>query len=111
MTKQEFHEFLRRVPGHEQDNVSAEDYARVEYVYTWHPSIPNVGGKEAIAHIYAYGGMCVIEDMYARAKRAEQADAEVRAIRQDMKAVEEKHRAYIAEAEKRIAQLMAEVCA
>ena len=67
--KNEFLERLRSIPGHETDDISADDYARVEYVYTFHPSIPNVGGKDTIAYLYAFGGMLVVNDMYPRQSR------------------------------------------
>lgn len=98
MTKQEFVEFLRRIPGHEMAEISQEEYTRIEYVYMFHPAIPDVGGKDVIAHIYAYGGMTVIKDMYARAKKADEAEQKIRAIKKD-----------IAGMEKMIADLMAEV--
>ena len=98
MMKNEFLERLRSIPGHETDEISADDYARVEYVYMFHPAIPDVGGKDTIARLYAYGGMLVIKDMYARAVKADEAEQRVRAIRAD-----------IAGMEKTIADLMAEI--
>jgi len=98
MTKQEFEMFLQRVPGHESDKVEDGEYPYVEYVYMFHPAIPNVGGKDVIAHLYAYGGMLVIRDMYARAKKADEAERKIAEIRRD-----------IAGAEKRIAEITAEV--
>lgn len=89
MMKEEFLRELRAIPGHEDDVIMLNDYALVERVYTWHPSIPNVGGKAAIAHIYAYGGILVIKDMLPRAERAEQADAQIRAIRKDIQGMEQ----------------------
>lgn len=62
-----------------------EDYAIVEFVYNWHPSIPDVGGKDTIAALYELGGMRLIRDMVKTAEHAEQRDAEIQEIR---KAVE-----------------------
>lgn len=100
MMKDEFLRELRAIPAHESDDVSPDDYALIEQVYTWHPSIPDVGGKSVIAHLYAYGGMLVIRDMLPRAQRAEQVDGKVRAIRRD-----------IAGMEKQVSDLMAEIYA
>ena len=85
------HEFVERVNEFrmerypdsyvEMQDISAEDYAIVEFVYTWHPSIPAVGGKNTIAALYVLGGMCLIMDMVGTAKHAEQRDAEIRSIR------------------------------
>ena len=88
MMKSEFIEKLRAIPGHETDDVTAEEYTRIEYVYMFHPSIPEVGGKDTIAYLYAFGGMMVIHDMYARAKKADEAEQRIRAIRKDIQGME-----------------------
>lgn len=49
MTKQEFQ---KRIGA----EISQKDYSIVEHVYTWHPSISEVEGKEQIAELYkSYG--------------------------------------------------------
>ena len=98
MMREESLKRVRAIPGHENAEISDADYARVEYVYMFHPAILDVGGKEIIANLYAYGGMLVIRDMYARAKKADDAERKVAEIRHE-----------IAGAEKRIAEIMAEV--
>lgn len=45
MTKQEFQ---KRIGA----EISQKDYSIVEHVYTWHPSISEVKGKEQIAELY-----------------------------------------------------------
>lgn len=45
MTKQEFE---KRIGA----EISQKDYSIVEHVYTWHPSISEVEGKEQIAKLY-----------------------------------------------------------
>lgn len=64
MMKHEFEAIAKR-------KVSDADYKEIEYVYTWHPLIPNSGGKQKIADIYNLGGMMLIKDMLETAKRAE----------------------------------------
>lgn len=98
MMREEFLKRVRAIPGHENAEISDADYARVEYVYMFHPAIPDVGGKEIIANLYAYGGMLVIRDMYARAKKADEAERKIHAIRKDIEGME-----------KQIQDLMAEV--
>lgn len=56
MMKQEFEQRI----GAE---VTQEQYRMIEHVYMWHPSIPNVGGKDVIAQLWKIGGMALIEDM------------------------------------------------
>lgn len=64
MMKQEFEQRI----GAE---VTPEEYKIIERVYMWHPSIPNVGGKDVIAQLWKIGGMALIEDMDHRASMQE----------------------------------------
>lgn len=88
MMKEEFVRELQAIRG--DATITADDYAIVEYVYTWHPAIADVGGKRQIAEIYVHGGMLVIRDMLARAKKAENADGKMREIRRDIAGMEAK---------------------
>ena len=56
MTKQEFQ---KRIGA----EISQKDYSIVEHVYTWHPSISEVEGKEQIAELYKSFGMPIIKNM------------------------------------------------
>ena len=56
MNKQEFEEKIGGL-------ISVEQYRDIEFVYTWHPSVLNVNGKEMIAQLYKLGGMRLIKDM------------------------------------------------
>ena len=76
MTKQEFESRLE--PG---KTVTDEQYKIIEYVYTYHPAISNIMGKDQIAYLYNTFGMTVIKDMYPRAHRAYELDREIRASR------------------------------
>lgn len=73
MTKQEFlNNINSMLPDGEKVNaVTDEEYKIVETVYCFHPSVPDVGGKEKIARLYVDFGFTVIADMYPRAKAAE----------------------------------------
>lgn len=92
MMKEEFIAKLREIPGHEDEIIMPEDYAIVEEVYTWHPAIPDVGGKDVIAHLYAYGGMLAMRDMQARAVKARDINARIAGIRKDIAGMEQKIR-------------------
>ena len=63
MTKQEFEKTI----GAE---ISQKDYSIVEHVYTWHPSISEVEGKEQIAELYKSFGMPIIKNMMVAANFA-----------------------------------------
>ncbi len=62
MNKQEFEKLTN-------SSVSNENYAIIEKVYTWHPSIPEVNGKEVIAQLYSLGGIEVMKDMLPKAEK------------------------------------------
>ena len=66
MTKEEFTSKVkdRRAPTN-------KEWSIIEYVYTWHPSIDTVRGKDQITTIYNTCGMTVIYDMLKRATAAQ----------------------------------------
>lgn len=53
------HEFEERVGG----EISDQNYEIIETVYTWHPAINEVGGKDQIATLYETGGMPLIKSI------------------------------------------------
>lgn len=53
--------------GSDFPSISDEDYALIEKVYTFHPSISEVDGKRQIAYLYVTFGFAIIKDMEARA--------------------------------------------
>ena len=89
MMKAEFEKFYNA-------EVSAEIYAEIEYVYNFHPAIPDVGGKQKIADIFRVGGIGVIRSMRPVAEMAEKAEKEI---------LHKRHQ--IAEIEKEIAEIRA----
>lgn len=74
MTKQEFETLL----GQEVDQ---DAYAHIEYVYNWHPGIPEVGGKQKIADLFKVGGMGVIGAMMETAQFFEELENEFSKLR------------------------------
>ena len=60
--------------------VTASDYAIIEKVYTWHPSISETDGKKEIAEIYEKYGMCVIRGMEEVADYMKKLDDERREL-------------------------------
>ncbi len=71
MTKQEFLDRVQAVLESEgikgeKAGISDNDYRSVEFVYTWHPAISEVNGKDQIAKIYVDFGMSIISDMVSR---------------------------------------------
>ncbi len=77
MNKQEFESILGRT-------VSEEDYKVIEYVYTWHPAISNVNGKDQMVAIYAAGGITVIKNMCETARFAMNIESEEEELRRKM---------------------------
>lgn len=90
MTREEFISQVRGITKDTSFTISGDDYKTIEYVYTWHPAIADVGGKQQIAMLYIHGGMLVIRDMVSRAQRAEKADGKMREIRRDIAGMEAK---------------------
>lgn len=65
MTRQEFDE---RCKAHKQ--ITNEDYKIIEYVYTHHPAIDDIDGKNQIAMLVDTFGMRIICDMLPTARKA-----------------------------------------
>mgnify|MGYP001072522561 CR=1 FL=1 len=86
MTKQEFESRIGAT-------VSESDYRIIETVYTFHPAIDNVMGKDQIATIYKTCGMTVIYDMVARAEKAQNLEREMSEARQQLIELEAKYNA------------------
>lgn len=93
MTKQEFLKNLNEfLPEDRQISaVTDSEYAVIEKVYMFHPSISETNGKNEIAELYTRFGWAIIKDMLPRAelmaeKEREMADikASMRALQQDM---------------------------
>ena len=62
-------EFLDRIKS---TNIpTPEQYSEIEYVYTWHPCINEVTGKDQIATLWDVGGIRLIRDMMPTAQKAE----------------------------------------
>ena len=76
------HECEERVGG----EISDQNYEIIETVYTWHPAINGVGGKDQIATLYETGGMPLIKSMLEAANIMMDLDKE---RRQAMRRMEE----------------------
>ena len=62
-------EFLDRIKS--KDIPTDKQYKEIEYVYTWHPSINEVNGKDQIAKLWDVGGIRLIRDMKSTAEKAQ----------------------------------------
>lgn len=87
MNKQEFEKKI----GAE---VSDRNYSIIEQVYTWHPAIDNIKGKDQIADLYLGFGMTIINGM-----------VEAASFMQDLDAEQRKAKAALEEVNKRIAMV------
>lgn len=70
MTQQEFEAKAGKT-------VTAEDYDTINHVYTFHPSIDEVKGKQQIAELYNLGGMRLIRDMVPTASKAQTIESDI----------------------------------
>lgn len=69
MTKQEFESALHAYRNM-KEAISPQDYALIEKVYAFHPSISETDGKAQVAMLYAEFGIRVFKDMEATADKA-----------------------------------------
>ena len=67
-------EFLDRIGEKE---ISDAQWVVAHEVYQWHPSIPDVGGKEVIASLYKVGGVGLLSDMLNTAYATRDAEQKV----------------------------------
>lgn len=81
MTKEAFKKQLEEYAPGNMRQFSDKDYADIEYVYTYHPAISEVGGKQQIVIIFQEGGMSVIKDMKCRAEKAEALERKIEQAR------------------------------
>lgn len=89
MTKQEFLDRVQAVIESEgikdvKAGISDNDYESVELVYTWHPAISEVNGKEQIAKLYVDFGMSVISDMVSRSRIMREKKTEFRRLQSSL---------------------------
>lgn len=89
MTKAEFLDRVKAVLESEnmkdvKAGISDNDYKSVEFVYTWHPAISKVNGKEQIARIYVDFGMSVISDMIPRSRLMRERETEFMRIQSSL---------------------------
>lgn len=67
MNKQEFESRIGA-------QVSPEAFEIINHVYTFHPLIRDVGGKDQIAQLYKLGGMLLMRNMYSYVLECEEAE-------------------------------------
>lgn len=81
MTRQEFFD---KLPAHMEKQISDNDYKIIEFVYTHHPSIDDITGKDQIAYLVSNFGMRIILDMYPTAQKASQYFSEIQRKRMEL---------------------------
>ena len=60
---------------------SAEEWQTINLVYTFHPMIPDVGGKEKLASLFVLGGVGLLRDMEPTAREAADLDSAIHAAK------------------------------
>ena len=70
MMQSEFEEMLG-------EKVSASDYAIIDFVYTWHPTISNTRGKQQIVSLYKSGGMDLMKNLLSVAAMQSVAEEQI----------------------------------
>ena len=80
MTRQEFNDRCKV-------GVSDIEYSDIEVVYTFHPSISEINGKDQIAMLVSMFGMRVIRDMLPTALKAQEYEEKILKMRNELDAV------------------------
>ena len=89
MTREEFENSCIKIKPQDNKRPTEAEYKLIEYVYTFHPAISEVEGKEQIATLYLNFGMSLIQDMKPRAELMEKKEKELRAAREALRRVQE----------------------
>lgn len=71
--------------------ITDRDFARIQMVYTFHPCIDAVKGKDQIANLYEAFGMRIIEDMMPTAKKAEELERKMREAKRELERLTEEY--------------------
>ena len=82
MRKSEFEELIGQ-------NVMDSDYEVIEKVYTFHPAVKEVSGKEEVAELYKSFGMSVFYDMLPRAERSCELEKKLRKVQAEANRIKE----------------------
>ena len=83
-------EFLRACEKYTDGKpcINDENFAVVEYVYNWHPSVSVLRGEDQMAMLYCTFGMTVIYDMYPHAKKMQMLDDELKKTKAKVEEIE-----------------------
>ena len=87
MMKNEFIERVKQINGGIYPELTDKDWEIIEKVYTYHPAINEVAGKDQIAYLYFHFGMRVIKDMYSTAEAAEELEKRILNLRTELEIV------------------------
>jgi len=87
MTKQEFKALTKR-------EFTDAEYAMIETVYTYHPSISETEGKKQIASLYDTYGIRIIADMLPTATRAKEYEERIAQKRHELEELQEEFKKF-----------------
>ena len=68
--------------------VTDAEYKKIEFVYTWHPSIDAINGKDQVAMLVEQFGMRIIEDMTPAAEIAKAYEEEIHVLTSKLRKLE-----------------------
>lgn len=84
MMKHEFISKVQEINGGVEPDLKSVDWPIIECVYTYHPSIGNIKGKEQIAELYVNYGMRVIKDMVSTAMKCKELEEKLLSKRDEL---------------------------
>lgn len=89
MQKEEFDYECKKISGaYDPSSVTLNMYSKIEYVYTWYPTISETVGKQQIAMLYMNFGFSIIQDMYQRAVEVAKLDKRIAEARSELDKLE-----------------------
>lgn len=89
MTREEFDAIAEKKFPEVAKQITDSDWKTIEYVYTFHPSIKEVDGKNQMVYLVKFGGMRVIKDMVQTAKEAEELEKKISVARRTLNELRE----------------------
>lgn len=92
MTREEFNDIAKERGYDLEGQISQKDFKRIQWVYTYHPSISedSTVGKRQIVDLVGTYGMRIINDMIPTAEKAARLERRIRAARIDLDSARDK---------------------
>ena len=98
MTREEFVNKARQIcdsTGIKFNTPTTDEMKLIDYVYMYHPSISDIGGKDQIAYLYVHFGMRLIRDMRNTAHVMEDYEIKERKLKSELNKLKDDRECFI----------------